>query len=428
MSKETFLWSELIQEKRFRECVHCGFCLASCPTYRLTEREMDSPRGRIYAMNAVSSDRFGLTSPIVRHLDLCLGCRACETACPSGVRYGQIIEAGHIVVQRDARRNLMQKFIQMFFFDFLLPYPERLRLMLWPIQIWSRVPMKLKKAVTIFVPAALRPFLFLAPSPKKKEAAPAFPALYTPGKAKKKVGLLRGCVASLFFDETNKATVRVLAKNGCEVFIPKKAVCCGALPLHTGNLELAKKMARRNIDDFSGQGLDAVIVNAAGCGAAMKEYDHLLRDDPQYKEKAKEFSAKVKDITEFLVDLPFVKPTKPLPFKVTYHEACHLCHAQGIRRQPREILQAIPGLTLVEMTDSDWCCGSAGTYNLLQPEMADQLLGQKLESILATQADFVATGNPGCNLQISKGLEECGSKIQVEHPVVLLDRAYDYNH
>jgi glycolate oxidase iron-sulfur subunit len=399
--------------EKFLDCVHCGLCLSACPTYIELGTEMDSPRGRIYLMKALEDGTLGMTPDVARHLDLCLGCRACETACPSGVRYGDLIEAARTFVEEQHHRPLVDRWRRQLI-TLIFPHPQRLRMLLTPLRLLERLGV-LVQLRTLSRWAAMLPRL---------EAWPPLAAV-TPaqGPERRRVGFVAGCVAQVLFAETNRATVRVLTRNGCSVMTPTQQTCCGALYLHAGKPREALDCARRNIDAFPTD-LDAIVVNAAGCGATLKEYGDLLADDPQYAARAQAFSAKVRDVTEFLAALPLIPPHGAVQARVTYHDACHLAHGQGVSEAPRKLLQQIPGLELVELSDSDTCCGSAGSYNLTEPEMAQRLAERKVANIRATAATCVAAANPGCVLQIRAGLRRAGLDIPVVHPIELLDQAY----
>jgi glycolate oxidase iron-sulfur subunit len=403
-----------VEYEKFLDCVHCGLCLSACPTYVELGTEMDSPRGRIYLMKALEDGSMAMTPDVARHLDLCLGCRACETACPSGVRYGELIESVRSFVEEQHRRPLWDR-MRRRLITLVFPHPQLLRLML--------LPLRLLEVLGLLRP--LRRFsgaVALLPELRSWEPLPeVFPA-HAPER--QRVGFVAGCVAQVLFAETNWATARVLARNHCSVITPATQSCCGALYLHAGARGQALNCARRNIDTFPAD-LSAIIVNAAGCGAMLKEYGALLADDPAYAERAGAFSAKVRDITEFLAGMPLVRPCGEVRGRVTYHDACHLVHGQGVREAPRAVLRRIPGVELVEMTDSDVCCGSAGSYNLTEPEMAQRLRTRKVENIRATGVTCVAAANPGCAMQIQAGLRHAGLDVAVVHPVELLDQAYD---
>ncbi len=404
---------QFVPYERFLDCVHCGLCLNACPTYVELGTEMDSPRGRIHLMRALSDGTLALTADVVHHLDLCLGCRACETACPSGVHYGELIEGARSFIEAHHRRGVSDR-LRRRAIKWIFPHARRLRVLLAPVR-WAR-RLGLWPAITQLIPAAA-----LLPA---TEAAPPLPPL-TPaqGTERTRVGLLTGCVASVLFGEVNCATARVLAHNGCTVVAPATQRCCGALSLHNGSREAALDFARRIIDTFA-EDLDAVIVNAAGCGAMLRQYGELLQYDPAYAERARRFSANVRDISEWLATLSIDPPPPVPPVRVTYHDACHLAHGQQVREQPRALLRAIPGVELIELPEAELCCGSAGSYNLTEPAMAARLQARKIGHIEDTGAAVVVAANPGCILQIRSGLAQRGRHITVRHPVEALDRAY----
>ncbi len=408
-------------------CVHCGFCLSTCPSYRVIGKEMDSPRGRIYLMDAINKGEAALTEATTEHFDSCLGCLACVTTCPSGVEYDKLIAATRPQVERNQPRNLWEKFIRSIIFN-LFPYPNRLRIFLPLLFLYQRLGLqKLVRATGLLKRisprlAAMESILPQVPLNSLRDNLPdVIPA---PGKKRYRVGVILGCVQRLFFSPVNEATVRVLTANGCEVVIPKTQGCCAALPAHQGQEKQAQELARQMIDSFEGTGVDAIIINAAGCGHTLKEYGHILEDDPEYREKAKEFAAQVKDVQEFLMEAGLTAKLSPLTdseLTMVYQDACHLLHGQKISLQPRQLLRKIPGVKLREPIDAALCCGSAGVYNMLQPEVADELGQQKVDNLLNTGAELIASPNPGCSLQIKKHLSLKGKEIKLMHPMELLD-------
>jgi Fe-S oxidoreductase len=402
------------------QCVHCGLCLNQCPTYRALRLEPESPRGRIHLVRAAAEGRIELNQRFQDHLYLCLLCRACETACPSGVQYGRIAETAREIIGPPGS-NLARTVLN-FVFTQLLPYPRRLRLAAALLRFYQRSG--LQRAIRPLLPERLRKMESMLPPISKHFFSPDTKILPATGVRRAKVAMLNGCVMPLMFSDVNEATVRVLRRNGCDVIFPEKQICCGALNIHNGESASAKTMARRNIDAFLDADVDAVVVNAAGCGAAMKEYDYLLRDDPIYAEKAKRFSSMVRDAAEFLGDLGLAGKLAPLNITVTYQDPCHLAHGQRVRSQPRKLLKAIPGLQLKEMEGSDRCCGSAGIYNITHPGMSQHLLKEKMQSVSATEADSVVAPNPGCMLQLRYGAQQYGPEVKVYHLMELLDRAY----
>ena len=401
------------------DCVHCGFCLPTCPTYVLFGEEMDSPRGRIYLMNK-GLDEEPMNDEMVRHWDLCLGCMACVTACPSGVQYDKLIEATRGQIERRYERRADDKAFREMIFKFF-PYPNRLRAIAAPMRLYQRFGIgdRLRKmGVMQRMPARMRAMEALLPDLPKEEK---IPELTEPvGERRRRVGILTGCVQRVFFSHVNAATVRVLAAEGCEVVAPEQG-CCGALSTHAGREEESLNFARKTIDTFESLDLDNVIVNAAGCGSTMKEYGHMLRDDPEYAERAEEFSSKVRDVTEFLFEIGTVADYQPLPVEIAYHDACHLGHAQGVRKQPRHVLKGIPGLGIKEIRESEVCCGSAGIYNMVEPEPAAELGERKAKNVLATGAKVLVTSNPGCTLQLRASMKKMGQEMPSVHPMQVLD-------
>ncbi|MDR7419988.1 MAG: heterodisulfide reductase-related iron-sulfur binding cluster [Armatimonadota bacterium] len=399
-------------------CVHCGLCLNQCPTYRVTHLEAESPRGRIYLVEAAAQGRIGLTASVADHLYLCLACRACETACPSGVQYGRIIEAAREVLGPPG--PALTRTITGLALRHLMPHPGRLRLVARVIDLYQRSG--LAALARHVLPAGLRRRAAMLPWPSRPLYHAEAEVLPADGARRARVAFLSGCAMSLFFAEINDATVRVLRRNGCEVVVPRGQACCGALNSHNGEAASARAMARRNIDAFPSD-VDAIVTNAAGCGAAMKEYGHLLKDDPAYADRARAFSARVRDAGEFLAQLGPRSSPRPAPFVVTYQDPCHLAHGQKVRAEPRALLARVPGLALKDMDGSDRCCGSAGIYNVLQPEMSEALLREKMEAIRATGAPVVVAPNPGCMLQLRYGAQRFGVPVRVMHLMDLLDEA-----
>lgn len=411
-----------LDEKKSLACIHCGLCLGSCPTYLETGNENDSPRGRIYIMRALHDGRMTMADASVRHIDLCLGCRACEAACPSGVQYGALLESTREHIEGGYRRSLFQTVLRRIAIERVFPFPRRMRLALWPARLIKRWNL------TRFVPKQFRDALELIPSDYAEiplpETSPASTA-----KTTARAGFIRGCVMSILFQETNASSVRLLNEGGADVITPPDQTCCGALYSHNGNLEKARECARRNIEVFERYDLDEIIINAAGCGSTLKEYGHLLHGDPKWAARAEKFSAKVKDLTEWLaVHAPAqaagdhsanengARQPERKAITVTYHDACHLAHAQRITQPPRSLLRQLSGVKFVELPESDVCCGSAGSYNLTEPEMAERLQHRKTDNILRTGAEIVVTTNPGCLLQIQAGLRKTGaSHIRAMH-------------
>jgi glycolate oxidase iron-sulfur subunit len=403
------------------KCVHCGFCLPVCPTYVLWNEEMDSPRGRIYLMKMVAEGAANINETWVGHFDACLGCMACMTACPSGVEYGKLIEATRAQIERRYTRSAAEMRFRRFLFS-IFPRPERLRVLLLPLRLYQKAGLQsLVRRVGIpkLLPARFRAMEALLPEVPAQEAIPEL--IPAQGERRRRVGLLLGCVQRVLFPQVNTATARVLAAEGCEVVAPRAQPCCGALLVHAGEEEQAVQLARRTIDVFEKAEVDAVIINAAGCGSNVKEYGHLLRDDPEYAARALAFAAKCRDVSEFLAELEPRATRHPLRLRVAYHDACHLQHAQGVRSQPRTVLGRIPQLELLEIPEAAICCGSAGIYNLVQPEAASELGDRKAGHIATLDPDIVVSANPGCLLQLQSALARAGRKLPVRHFVELLD-------
>jgi glycolate oxidase iron-sulfur subunit len=407
-----------------QDCVHCGLCLPSCPTYLTTGVEMSSPRGRIAMVRALGEGRAGFSPEFVKHLDQCLGCLACQTACPSGVVYGHALEEAREVIElkyerRPGDRRMRWLLVHTF------PYPQRLRWVLHGLLWYQRLGLsrlvRATKLLSLVSRRLAQMEALLPPVPRPREWRPLPEMTPAFGPRRGRVALLTGCAQRFLLPHLNRATVRVLAAGGYDVFTPTQQGCCGALHLHSGDLAEGRRLARALIETFERGGVDFVIANAAGCGAAMKEYGHLLVEEAEWRDRAEAFSAKVRDVSEVLAGIPWNGSLRRLPVSVTYHEACHLAHAQNVRAEPRSVLRQIPGIRLVELAESDVCCGSAGIYNLLQPGMARQLLARKVERIRDADTDFVAAGNIGCLLQLQLGLTQAGSRTRAIHPVELLD-------
>jgi glycolate dehydrogenase iron-sulfur subunit len=402
-------------------CVHCGFCLPTCPTYVLWNEEMDSPRGRIVLMNAAREETDVLSDAMVTHWDRCLGCMACETACPSGVQYGKLIEATRAQVERNYDRPLRERVFRRLVFE-AFTHPGRLRALVPAAVAGRRLGVTGRAGGRLGRFPRLRALQALAPDVSLKASVARLPRT-TParGERRARVGMLLGCVQRVFFHDVNAATARVLAAEGFEVFAPRDVRCCGALMLHSGAEAEALELAKRMIETF--EDCDYVAVNAAGCSSSMKEYGHLLADDDDWAERAERFSEKVLDVSQLLTESDPVATRHPVRARVAYHDACHLAHAQKIRSEPRKMLEAIPALEVVEPREWEICCGSAGIYNLLQPEAARDLGRRKAQNLLDTGAEAIASGNPGCTLQIDAYLREQGRPLPIYHPIELVDRS-----
>ena len=408
-------------------CVHCGLCLRSCPTYVVMGVETESPRGRIALMKAVREGRIEITDRVVSHWDRCLQCRACEAVCPSGVPYGRLMESTRAQVAKSNKESKRLLFIKLLFLRGVLPHLKLLQIGALVIRLYQRFGMqrvlRASHLLKIF-PGGIAETEAQLPVINERVFMPT-PKIFTAiGTSRMKVGLLSGCVMPILQPDAMDASVEVLTRNQCDVVVPMGQGCCGALNLHSGDVAMARKMARRNIDIFLSARVRNVIVASAGCGSAMKEYGELLSDDPDYREKAGQFSEMTVDITEFLVSLPFRPPKALISRKVTYQDPCHLAHAQRITSQPRDILRSIPGLELVEMENASMCCGAAGIYSFVQPGLSRRILESKMESIAATGADTLATANPGCMLQLEAGLRITGIPGLALHVVELLAEAY----
>ncbi|GEJ56137.1 (Fe-S)-binding protein [Anaeromyxobacter diazotrophicus] len=406
------------------DCVHCGFCLPHCPTYRSWGEEMDSPRGRIDLYRALGDGRVRLDDAVAEHFDRCLGCLACVTACPSGVRYGEILESARARVERERRRPLVERLHRGLLFA-LFPYPLRLRvaaLLIFLFRVTGLQWLVRRSGLLRRLSPRLAALEALAPPLGPAGLAARLAERTGPAGARRlRVGLVAGCVQRVFFPGVNAATVRVLAAEGCEVIVPSGQGCCGALSLHAGRDEEARRMARELIARFEPYALDAVVVNAAGCGSSLKEYGRLLAGDPAWAARAAAFAARVKDVSELLASLAPRAPRHPFPVRVAYHSSCHLGHAQRLQEPPRAMLRSIPGLELVEVPEPDQCCGSAGVYNLLQPASAAEIGARKAEHVLTTGAALLASANPGCTLHIQRMLRERGTELPAAHPIEILD-------
>lgn len=414
-----------------QQCMHCGLCLPTCPTYDATKLERHSPRGRISLMRAIADGRLDPTRTFAEEMYFCLGCLACMTACPAGVNYAELFEHARAEAEKSRvlsspRRNVIRRFTV----GWLFMKRRRLhwlgRLMRW-YQQWGLQTLVRRSGVLKLLPQRLRELEAMTPVIQPRFSAQLIPPV-TPavGQRKYRVAMLTGCAQDLIFSDINRDTVEVLARNGCEVVTPPDQECCGSLHGHNGELDLARQLARRAIRQFPPREFDAIISNAGGCGSHLKHYGALLEHDPEFAEEARIWDTKLKDVHEWLVQIGVQPPARrngPAQ-TVTYHESCHLCHGQKVTSQPRQLLRAIPGLTLVELPESSWCCGSAGIYNIIQPEMANALLDRKLTHIRSTGAQIVATGNPGCLLQVVNGARQKQMPLRVVHPVTLLAEAY----
>ena len=415
-----------------QQCMHCGLCLPTCPTYEATKRERHSPRGRIALMRAIADGELTATREFAEEMSFCLGCLACMTACPAGVDYARLFENAR--AEAEAAGGLAspwRRFLRFITLKWLFMDPARLQLLGLALRGYQQLGIQWlvrNSGFLALLPKRLRELEAMTPAiqPRFSEELIAPRTLPLSQSPRRRVALLTGCAQDLIFSNVNLDTLEVLQQNGCEIITPANQPCCGSLHAHNGEWKAAKDLARRQIELLPPETFDAIITNAAGCGSHLKHYTSLLREDSRYRDRAKEWDRKVKDIHEWLVEIDFRPPTIPAnpPQRATYHEACHLCHGQKITAQPRQILKAIPGLQLAELTESDWCCGSAGIYNITQPEMANALLDRKLAHIATTGADTVATGNPGCLLHIQNGARRQGKNLRLAHPISLLAEAY----
>jgi glycolate oxidase iron-sulfur subunit len=403
---------DIVDYELLFDCVHCGLCLESCPTYALTRAEMDSPRGRIYLMKALAEGKLELDADAVRHLDLCLECRGCETACPSGVRYGRLIEKARIYINQNWRRSLAER-MRNRIIGAIFPYPGRLRLILAPLKLAERVG--LRPLIERIAPGALKNWIELLP-PLIQKQVPQFPSTAAgakPGPRKTAV-VHHGCVAQVLTPSENSNSERALKAAGYEIVRLERTMCCGALDIHNGNRERAREAASINVRELTRCGADVIISAASGCSAVISSYEELLKNDPELARDARAIATRVTDLSSLILEgsNPF---TREFRATVTYHDSCHLAHGLGVREAPRELLRSIPGVTLIELAESDLCCGSAGSYNLTEPEMAQALAARKAANIIATGADYVILSNPGCEFQIAAELKRSGSRIRVIH-------------
>ena len=411
----------------YARCVHCGLCLNHCPTYRLWHLEADSPRGRIQQMIHVDEGTAPVNATFVDHIDKCLDCRACETACPSGVEYGKLVEFARARIERDYKRPFLSRVARNLAYRRLLPHPRRIAFFARLLRLYQRAGLQtLARKSGLLRAFGLAEQEMLLPRVDDNFFFRFLGKTFQPsGQRRAKVAFFGGCVAQVTFSTLNEATIRVLTANGCEVVVPRKQVCCGALASHAGAREAARELARRNLNAFAAEEFDAILTNAAGCGSTLKEYSHLFSpDEPEYQ-AAKEFESRVRDVTEFLATLGMVAPLKPTPSRVTYQDSCHLLHGQKVREAPRNLIRAIPQVELVELPYSDICCGSAGVYNITQTEASLELLAEKMKYAASTQAKTIVTANPGCLLQMRAGAELHKTGQQVLHVMELLDRALE---
>lgn len=407
-------------------CVHCGLCLNACPTYRVLGMEMDSPRGRIYQVLQVDAGRLPVADSFVTHIDRCLDCRACETACPSGVQYGRIVERARALIETNYQRSWLARRLRHYFFSSVLRDYSKLARWARLLRFYQRSPVrKLLRVSGILKLLGVEQLESLSPEIERSFYFESFGKVFpAQGECRGTVALLAGCISSVAFAELNAATVRVLQRNGVEVHVPASQGCCGALHAHAGFREQARELARNNIRAMLDPRFDAIITNAAGCGSTMKEYSDLLEHDHEFREKAEQFEKKVKDVTEYLSELGVRVPEKKISKRLTYQDPCHLAHGQRVRSAPRDLLRAV-GADLVEMPHPDYCCGSAGIYNVVQNELSMKILEQKMNDVAAVSPEIIATANVGCMLQLRAGVKQrAGIKAEVKHVIELLDEAY----
>ncbi len=408
-----------------QRCIHCGFCTTSCPTFALLGSEMDSPRGRIYLMRMVADGEMAATDTVVKHLDRCLDCRACETACPSGVEYGKLIETARASLEKVRRRPLGVRLLRRFLFRWLLPS----RLLLYAASVGMRLYQKTALRSILHtlrvIPERLIRFEPMMPEAPELKAMASLPDVVPPvGEEKYRVAFFGGCIQSTLFGDVNRAAVRTLAANGARVIVPHRQTCCGALQAHAGDTGTARALARRNLKAIDPDEYDAIVLAVSGCGAMLHEYGDMFGDDPVLGERARAFAEKAMDVTVFLARIGLRSARHPEPQQVAYHHPCHLYHALKVREEPLAVLAAIGNVETVPLKESDWCCGSAGSYNLTQTELSMRLLDRKMENVRAAEAPVLCTGNPGCQIQIAFGARERGMDLRVAHPIVLLDEAY----
>jgi glycolate dehydrogenase iron-sulfur subunit len=408
------------------DCVHCGFCLPACPTYVSWGQEMDSPRGRIYLMKGLRDQTIPWDETVATHFDRCLGCMACVTACPSGVRYDVLIQSTRAARERRVSRRTSDALFRGFVFA-LFPYPGRLRLLSLLLWVCSRLGLRAllqKTGILEKVAPRLAQLEGLAPDPSFGDLIGALPQrAAAQGEKRARVGLVAGCVQRVFFPGVNESTLRVLSAEGYEAVVPERQGCCGALSLHAGRDGEARAFARALIGAFEDADVDAIVVNSAGCGSSLKEYGSLFEDDPGWSARARIFSGKVRDVCQFLADAPARARRHPIERRVAYHDACHLAHAQGVRRQPRLLLGAIPGLSVCEIPDGEQCCGSAGIHNLVEPASANEIGERKVDNVLRTGADVLVSANPGCTLHIQRLMSARNIRVRAFHPIEVLDRS-----
>jgi glycolate oxidase iron-sulfur subunit len=416
------------QDEKISTCIHCGLCLDKCPTYRTLGYEMDSPRGRVYLIKAVNEGRLPITPSFVEHMYLCLDCRACETACPSNVQFSDLMERARGQIERHVPRLWQERWIRRLVFRELFPYPWRLEQLFGALRWYQRLGLQaLLRRLRLFdlLPERLQSMEAMLPRlPRRSYTRAAPETVQGEAPVGGRVGFFSGCVMNQLFADVHHATQRVLQRNGYDIWTSPQQTCCGALHMHAGERDTARQLARRNIVAFEQQEVDVIVNNAPGCGAQLKAYGELLQDDAEFAERAHRFSDKVQDISECLSRAPLRGPLGPLPKRVAYDDPCHLLHAQGVQHPPRALLQQIPALQLVPVTDADFCCGAAGIYNITHHDLSMQILARKMDHLKAAHPDIITTGNPGCIMQLQTGVKQAKLKIPVLHPIELLDMSY----
>lgn len=423
-----FVGIDIPNDDVITNCMHCGLCLPTCPTYSLTGQEKSSPRGRIRLIKSVAEGKLRMTQGFIDEMNFCLDCQACETACPAGVHYGALVEAARNQIRIQGKQSFGERILKKIFLRNVLANPKKLKFvarMLWLYQ-HSGIEALIKFfGIARLLTPKLSKLQELSPRVDHKFFDIQFPEIVSPkGRVQYKVGFLSGCIMNVAFSKIHEDTIKVLLHHGCEVVIPKSQVCCGSLQAHNGDFDTARELAKKNIDVFSKYNLDAIVINSAGCSAMMKEYGDYLQHDPEYAEKAHKISAKVKDVSEFLYSIGLRKPEREFSHTVTYHDACHLVHSQGISKQPRELLKSIPGIRYVELNEASWCCGSAGIYNIVRYDDSMKILERKIKNISDTRAEYIVANNPGCILQIQYGCQHDGNNAKVVHLATLLTKAY----
>ena len=412
----------------YDKCLHCGLCLPTCPTYNLNFKEESSPRGRIQLIHSYQNNELKLSEIFVNEMYFCLDCQACETACPAGVHFGELVEEARSSISEMRGEPFGLRFLKKIFLQAVLSSPSRIKTAAKIMRIYQcsglRDAIDRSEILRLFSEKLYEKHQLLPYVDNKYFDEEVAEIIYPEGEIRGRVGFLSGCIMNVVFSKIHHDAVKVLTANGYEVVIPKNQVCCGSLHAHNGEIKTAKSLARKNIDVFEQYQFDALVIDSAGCSAFMKEYNRILADDSKYAERAKMFSSRVKDISEFLAEVGLKKEPKHLDKKVTYHEACHLVHTQKISKQPRQLIQSIPGIEFVELPESTWCCGSAGIYNIVRYDDSMKILERKMKNVELTGAEIVLTANPGCHLQIQFGIRKFGLHMEVLHPISLLARAY----